>query len=1076
MSVADDASDASDVSLQDDHELEGASTRGSGLKKGGEPGPAAAAAATAKPKGKGKGKSKPKAKAGMKYCTVHLKYHPEAEFPTGKSVCGVMNNVMRNLKAQSDLSGEAEFFKKQTSDPRSCLALCTAYIAATGCGQVKGKKAKRNIWSYANYKEILEQESSIMYDGICKMMNMKTFQMWKAQPDQGAIDIDESAVEWERLYNVPNAITDNKGPTHKLKRRVAIIVEDRVTFRDAERNKRQIVAEDKQMKNVGQEGIDALAQRMQQSDGLGSSASMSRGEKAQRIARGAAAAECADDAMGAFGSIGRGAACVESLRKLVDEGSLDKKDEAEGEDEDGVSLADADSEKTGSGKGPKAKAEPWVNMDEKIMGELAKLKRWEGETHSKLAGWRAKLSQTRASIVDSIREAVAAEGKLLTTRLRAIKLVMSDISSENSEKPQVQERKQEQEVGEDYEQSARMTAENVKAVASQAAADKSAADGAQAAAAEAAERAVLASAGADVAAAAEIDAARIRAARILDGYTEAAAKEAAAKEAAAKEAGDDGAALDTRKPAVPAKVEDGEKVENEEEEEEEASKEDSAGNEAEKSEEPKDGGAVAATTEGGAAGGDEHRSAAAASSETKEEPQRVHDLKNPKSALAESPLMKRKSSHEDIAASQSPPSTVKAFVNMHGGAEIALKRYIASFSSDAVSSSELGSRPPCRSYRALRLLSSVVRETEAKLRATTNKGEFTNINAELKPFKAALTDFFVVSKAAQNRCETAIQDALERKAEAAKLEADMKTGEQAAVFQAKRRKTEATAAAKKTVLACSEGLDAAEITVITVAEDLAYADEVSWSLPCIFRVIPQAFLQAKALQKEIDSLAVRFVDSAEKTGPGRAHRAMCPDARMEACRLLGGLQKIGKKYDRAFVPDGTVPAFVNDVAYQKLFEPQVFAVARGKESVNQEPYHLATLRLGFLGSREVIAVNTMSFMKWMQQNDAGRKMPVMKELREFVKQCTAETMTKYIQSAGPNAFYRATVGPQDVFYSPPGWTIGDRIGKGADFYGVRYQFAMQEHLPMLEEISQVLLRCGKQNEELSKLVDFLTLV
>ncbi len=61
-------------------------------------------------------------------------------------------------------------------------------------------------------------------------------------------------------------------------------------------------------------------------------------------------------------------------------------------------------------------------------------------------------------------------------------------------------------------------------------------------------------------------------------------------------------------------------------------------------------------------------------------------------------------------------STVKRFVVKHGGAERALKRYIASFSdAEGKVGNELGMQAPSKSYRSLRILSELEAEVSDKL-------------------------------------------------------------------------------------------------------------------------------------------------------------------------------------------------------------------------------------------------------------------------------------------------------------------------------------------------------------------------
>ena len=65
-------------------------------------------------------------------------------------------------------------------------------------------------------------------------------------------------------------------------------------------------------------------------------------------------------------------------------------------------------------------------------------------------------------------------------------------------------------------------------------------------------------------------------------------------------------------------------------------------------------------------------------------------------------------------------STVSKFVQSHGSAALALKRYIASFGA-AAGKTELGSQPPSKTYRLLRVLAELASEEERALRSAESK-------------------------------------------------------------------------------------------------------------------------------------------------------------------------------------------------------------------------------------------------------------------------------------------------------------------------------------------------------------------
>ena len=104
-------------------------------------------------------------------------------------------------------------------------------------------------------------------------------------------------------------------------------------------------------------------------------------------------------------------------------------------------------------------------------------------------------------------------------------------------------------------------------------------------------------------------------------------------------------------------------------------------------------------------------------------------------------------------------STVKGYVARHGGPEKALRKYVASFG-DGSQANELGSRPPCRSFRSLRLTRELFQEYEQKIRNIQAKHEVASVSAAMKPYKAAYNELLSLANAAANRCDNAVKSAL----------------------------------------------------------------------------------------------------------------------------------------------------------------------------------------------------------------------------------------------------------------------------------------------------------------------------
>lgn len=100
-------------------------------------------------------------------------------------------------------------------------------------------------------------------------------------------------------------------------------------------------------------------------------------------------------------------------------------------------------------------------------------------------------------------------------------------------------------------------------------------------------------------------------------------------------------------------------------------------------------------------------------------------------------------------------STVAKFTITSGGTVQALKRYIAGFSAgNAVD--QLGSQPPCGSYRYLLCLSEF-EQLEEKLNKARSKEEISAAFAFYKPFKSTYADLTSMAWAAANRLKAALE-------------------------------------------------------------------------------------------------------------------------------------------------------------------------------------------------------------------------------------------------------------------------------------------------------------------------------
>jgi hypothetical protein len=540
---------------------------------------------------------------GTKFCSGCNKYHPISDFPAGKAMCGMANNAIRNIKSAAIAQKQTEWFKQVQDDPNSTRLAIKAYLMK--CGRGDKQRAKKNAFCIANYREEVRQTSGTYFDAEMEMLNLLAYQKWVALPENGGYDPEEAKARWIEFRDAPNAICDDQGPK-KYKTRVAIKVRDVVKIRDGQERNKIITACEKDVRKASQQDVDALELRLQRDSSWKGSCAVSRAEEARRLAESRIAAVAAGSEDGAFSSDGKASLVLGDVTELAPPGFDEGTDPDEGgEGGGGGGDHDGPSALTPSKANAKAKTAKkdatWFARDEKIMGELRKMREYQEKLVRDLKSTRTRCEAVRASIPPQFKRMVEAEENLLNNRLRAIKLVLSDPTAQEDAPTAVQ---------------ADQEKENQE---------------------------------------------------LLD-------------------------------------------------------------------EKPLD--------------------------------------EKPEKPLDEKPMgpngLAEKEGSEDSAAAEVPAkggagddgiTTVRGYVAQHGGPEKALRKYIASFG-DGSQANELGSRPPCRSFRSLRLTRELFQEYEQKIRNIKAKHEVASVLAFAKPYKAAYNELLSLANAAVNRCENAVKSAV----------------------------------------------------------------------------------------------------------------------------------------------------------------------------------------------------------------------------------------------------------------------------------------------------------------------------
>ena len=388
-----------------------------------------------------------RAKGNTKWCGPCGKYLPICDFPPGKSVCSKDNNALRSLASAAKAQDQQDWWNKINAEPPVMKQVLAAYH--NRC-HVEGKRNKRGF-PIATYREELRRASAMLRDGVYEMMNERAAIEHFGKAKNGGFDADDAKQKFEQEFRRPGAISDLLGPTPRLARRVAIKVKDVITIRESEERVRSLDLKEKEVKDADQNKIDELEDRLQRGSSWSGGAASSAWEAADRMNKGFAASEADGQiGIGAFTGAGAAAAMVGDIRDLADEAVAHKAPKADvaqgagpsaggntGTSDGGDQVSGDGQVASPKGKGGaapaapastpgKKKAKPWYSRDEDVLDQLSTFNEWLLTTKGGLRRSRSVLQSLFLEVSPKIEPIVRQEMKLLQNRLQAVKLVLAE--------------------------------------------------------------------------------------------------------------------------------------------------------------------------------------------------------------------------------------------------------------------------------------------------------------------------------------------------------------------------------------------------------------------------------------------------------------------------------------------------------------------------------------------------------------------------------------------------------------------------------------------------------------------------
>lgn len=402
-------------------------------------------------------------------------------------------------------------------------------------------------------------------------------------------------------------------------------------------------------------------------------------------------------------------------------------------------------------------------------------------------------------------------------------------------------------------------------------------------------------------------------------------------------------------------------------------------------------------------------------------------------------------------------STVAKFICTSGGTAKALKRYIAGFSAGNTVD-QLGSQPPCRSYRYLLCLSEF-EQLEEKLHKARSKEEISAAFAFYKPFKSAYTDLTSMARAAANRLKAALERVHKEQNE------DV-THATRVSKQAAKKKAPAPLAKQNTMDSIIGTGIAKDLNSVALVAGEKHPAGVVGDLPMVLRVDPKhPMVQADAdMIKATVAFEKRFATSVEYADPGRVQRKFSKE-----------MADVIVKFFEEMLPFEYVLG-QKDMAenLQQALVPIMYAIAKNRETCSAETGHLATLRLMLRGTRKVLLASTEHLWKYLAEEV---KLPMInaKKIYAWFKSSTPENLKSFtLAFPEQEVLYNGTVGVHDVLYTPPGWIFMERVAN-SDVVGVKCQVLSAKHNTCVAELHRLVLASMETNTLLQSAVDALVL-
>ena len=367
----------------------------------------------------------------------------------------------------------------------------------------------------------------------------------------------------------------------------------------------------------------------------------------------------------------------------------------------------------------------------------------------------------------------------------------------------------------------------------------------------------------------------------------------------------------------------------------------------------------------------------------------------------------------------------------------------------------LNQSPPCRSYKQLLLITDFEAITE-ELAAADSPAGLVKVSKSWQVFKQAIKDLTTMGKSSATRLKSAITTAAKELDTQKKRQAQ----DQAIGTSAKAAKKSKSAPAANQNLADIAHAFCTETQTIAVCEFLS-SSEVPLDVPVVLTFSPEVaeLKDGTPMRNAAEAFGKKFANDPARNDPGRAQRACNAETIAQVDNML-----------ETIIPD-VIKSNSEHVGQklQPIMIPATYAIQKNRQTCSAEVGHVASIRLGLSGSRQVVAAHIPTVLDFVKRSNSTVSEELsVKVAYTWLKNATAESLSAYKASVGSGPqIHHCTLGPLDGYVIPPAWMFYEKIGS-KDFIGIRKSFVVSSkvHMEAVENFHRLLQSIGKTNEVL----------